>query len=80
MKQTLRSLYLKRVHEKLEINALIKPIFIIQEQTIFIFESCAICGATTDIELYYPNHDLPLHIYFLCKKHNPEKYHRDYIR
>lgn len=36
-------------------------------------ENCAICNSP-NTEFHHPNNKLPLHIYFLCKKHHGEQH------
>jgi hypothetical protein len=39
----------------------------------FIMENCAICNSP-NTEFHHPNNNLPLHIYFLCRKHHLEQH------
>jgi hypothetical protein len=40
-----------------------------------IMENCAICNSSK-IELHHPNNKLPLHVYWLCKKHHVEQHYK----
>lgn len=41
-----------------------------------ILENCAICDTSKDIQMHHPNPDLPLHVYFLCRKHHFEQHRK----
>lgn len=51
------------------------PIQHLKDRHFFIMENCAICN-NSNTEFHHPNNELPLHIYFLCKKCHEEQHWR----
>lgn len=52
------------------------PIHHLSHRLNWIVENCAVCNTNKNIEMHHPNPDMPLHIYFLCKKHHFEQRYR----
>jgi len=56
-----------------EYNKLHHYINLFRQYHNFVMENCAICGSNKT-ECHHPNTKLPLHIYFLCRKHHLEQH------
>lgn len=57
-----------------EYNKFHHPLNVFKQYHNFVIENCAICNSNKKIEMHHPNNKLPLHIYFLCRKHHLEQH------